>query len=110
MSDDEDDLTPARMLNELTYCPRLSYLEHVLGEWEESADTDSGRRAQLSVFRCDLTARQKEQLRLSLSDIIKPSEDQVLFIELGPSESRMAERISALGKPCRETAREPFVF
>lgn len=72
--------------------------------------TGAGDHLQLSVFRCDLTARQKEQLRLFLSDIIKPSEDQILFIELGPSESRMAERISALGKPCRETAREPFVF
>jgi CRISPR-associated protein Cas1 len=49
MSDDEDDLIPARMLNELTYCPRLFYLEHVSGEWEESADTVSGRRAHRRV-------------------------------------------------------------
>ncbi len=33
---------PARMLNEYVYCPRLFYLEHVQGEWRESADTLDG--------------------------------------------------------------------
>lgn len=42
---------PARMLNELTYCPRLYYLEHVAGEWAESADTVDGRRAHRRVDR-----------------------------------------------------------
>jgi CRISP-associated protein Cas1 len=37
-------LIPARMLNELVYCPRLYYLEHVAEEWEDSADTVEGRR------------------------------------------------------------------
>ena len=37
-------LVPARMLNELVYCPRLFYLEHVAGEWAESADTFQGKR------------------------------------------------------------------
>src|SRR6266581_3446037 len=36
---------PARMLNEVAYCPRLFYIEHVAGEWEESADTVSGTYA-----------------------------------------------------------------
>lgn len=40
---------PARMLNELVYCPRLYYLEHVAGEWEESADTVSGSRVHRRV-------------------------------------------------------------
>ena len=34
---------PARMLNEYAYCPRLFYLEFVLGEWAHSADTLDGR-------------------------------------------------------------------
>ena len=34
---------PARMLNELVYCPRLYYLMHVLGQWGESGDTEEGR-------------------------------------------------------------------
>jgi len=34
---------PARMLNEVTYCPRLFALEHIDGEWADSADTVRGR-------------------------------------------------------------------
>jgi hypothetical protein len=37
-------LIPARMLNEVVYCPRLFCLEHVAGEWEETADTLAGKR------------------------------------------------------------------
>lgn len=36
-------LLPARMVNEYEYCPRLSYLEWVQGEWAESGDTAEGR-------------------------------------------------------------------
>ena len=37
------ELIPARMLNEYAYCPRLSYLEWVQGEFAHSADTLDGR-------------------------------------------------------------------
>ena len=37
------ELVPARMLNEFAYCPRLSYLEWVQGEFAHSADTLDGR-------------------------------------------------------------------
>jgi CRISPR-associated protein Cas4 len=37
-------LVPARMVNELVYCPRLAYLEWVQGEWADNADTVDGRR------------------------------------------------------------------
>ncbi len=36
-------LMPVRMVNEYQYCPRLSYLEWVQGEWADSADTVDGR-------------------------------------------------------------------
>ena len=42
-------LLPVRMLNEYQYCPRLSYLEWVQGEWAESADTVEGRAAHRRV-------------------------------------------------------------
>jgi len=45
----EDRLIPARMLNEVVYCPRLFYLEHVAGEWDESADTLAGKRVHRRV-------------------------------------------------------------
>jgi CRISPR-associated protein Cas1 len=45
----DEALLPARMLNEVVYCPRLFYLEHVAGEWEESADTLAGKRVHRHV-------------------------------------------------------------
>ncbi|WP_266217278.1 CRISPR-associated protein Cas4 [Paraliomyxa miuraensis] len=37
------DLLPVRMCNELVYCERLFYLEHVQGYFVDSADTVHGR-------------------------------------------------------------------
>ncbi len=44
-----EDLLPARMLNEVVYCPRLFWLEHVGGEWDDNAETISGRRTHRRV-------------------------------------------------------------
>ena len=38
----DEDLIPARMLNEFTYCPRLAYLEWVQGEFTDNLDTRQG--------------------------------------------------------------------
>ena len=38
----DEDLIPARMLNEFTYCPRLAYLEWVQGEFTDNLDTKQG--------------------------------------------------------------------
>jgi CRISPR-associated endonuclease Cas1/CRISPR-associated protein Cas4 len=37
------------MLNEVVYCPRLYWLEHVAGEWDDNADTLSGKRTHRRV-------------------------------------------------------------
>ncbi len=49
-SEDESDLppVPARMLNELAYCPRLFHLEWVQAEWAPNADTAAGLRQHAS--------------------------------------------------------------
>src|SRR5690625_664887 len=57
-----------------------------------------GAHLQYSVFECDLTRQEKVQLEKELTEIINEREDQVLFIALGPSESRGDRTISALGK------------
>lgn len=57
-----------------------------------------GNHLQYSVFECDLTAREKVELETELNLIINNREDQVLFIALGPSESRGERDISAIGK------------
>ncbi len=69
----------------------------------------AGDHLQLSVFRCDLTERQREALVSNLGEIIKPTEDQVLLIELGPSDGHVAERIRALGRVYQEARRVPLV-
>ena len=39
----DDDLLPARMVNEFVYCPRLFYLEWVEARFAESDDTRYGK-------------------------------------------------------------------
>lgn len=59
-------LLPARMINEYSYCPRLSYLEWVQGEWSDSADTVHGKAAHTRVDR--------PGGRLPAADAIDPDE------------------------------------
>ena len=48
---ESNELLPARMLNEIVYCPRLFYLEHVAGLFRHSADTLDGSRKHRRVDR-----------------------------------------------------------
>lgn len=58
-----------------------------------------GDHLQYSVFECQLTPMDLAKCRAELSEIINHSEDQVLFVSLGPSEGRGDRVITALGKP-----------
>ena len=58
-----------------------------------------GDHRQYSVFECQLTPRDLVACRADLSDIIHHIEDQVLFVDLGPTAGRGDHVISALGKP-----------
>ncbi|HBY64490.1 MAG TPA: CRISPR-associated endonuclease Cas2 [Solibacterales bacterium] len=58
-----------------------------------------GDHLQYSVFECQLTASDLVRLRAALSKEIHHDEDQVLFVNLGPADSRGERVISALGKP-----------
>lgn len=69
-----------------------------------------GEHLQLSVFRCDLTRSQRLQLAAKLGQTIDPEEDQVMFVDLGPSEGR-SHSIDYLGRPGPSgEARGPKVF
>ena len=50
------------------------------------------------VFRCDLTASQRLQLEAKLGQIIDHSEDQVMFVDLGPTDGR-SHSIASVGRP-----------
>ncbi|MGJ3241618.1 MAG: CRISPR-associated endonuclease Cas2 [Opitutales bacterium] len=56
-----------------------------------------GIHLQLSVFECDLTPAERTEFEGKLNQIIKASEDQVLFVSLGPSHLRGERSIQALG-------------
>ena len=58
-----------------------------------------GDHLQYSVFECQLSRMDLAELRTELAEIIDHHDDQVLFVDLGPSEGRGDRVISALGKP-----------
>lgn len=57
-----------------------------------------GDHLQLSVFRCELNAREIIELRTKLSELIHAGEDQVLFVDVGPAEARGDRAIASLGR------------
>lgn len=58
-----------------------------------------GDHLQYSIFECDLNEVEMVGLQRELGEIINHLEDQVLFIALGPAESRGDRLIHALGLP-----------
>jgi len=58
-----------------------------------------GDHLQYSVFECQLTSSDLIRCRAELNRVINHAEDQVLFVDLGPSEGRGDRVITALGKP-----------
>lgn len=59
---------------------------------------DFGDWIQFSVFVCDLTERERVQLRGRLDEKINHREDQILTIDLGPAELDHDQCIAALGR------------
>jgi len=58
-----------------------------------------GDHLQYSVFECQFTSMDLVRCRAQLAAIVNHSEDQVLFVNLGPAEGRGDRVITALGKP-----------
>lgn len=57
-----------------------------------------GDHLQYSVFECQLTPTDLVRLRAELTAMIHHTQDQVLFVNLGPAEGRGDRVISALGR------------
>ena len=60
---------------------------------------DYGDHLQYSVFECQFTPTDLARCRGELTDMIHHTEDQVLIIDLGPTDGRGERVISALGQP-----------
>jgi len=57
-----------------------------------------GQHIQLSVFRCDLTEADRLQMEAALAEEIDAAEDQILVVDLGPSDGRR-HHVRAIGRP-----------
>lgn len=57
-----------------------------------------GDHIQFSVFRCDLSDRERITLIAILHPLIEHQEDQILMIDLGPVDGRAATCVNALGR------------
>ena len=68
-----------------------------------------GEHLQFSVFQCELTDRELVELRSELARVIHHTEDQVLFVDVGPVEGRATGAIEALGKPYADPERIALV-
>jgi CRISPR-associated protein Cas2 len=68
-----------------------------------------GDHLQLSVFECELNARELVALRHALGEIIHHEADQVLFVDVGSVEGRGAESISSLGRTYSDPERMAIV-
>ena len=58
-----------------------------------------GDHLQYSIFECQFTAQDLVRCRADLARIINHAKDQVLFVNLGPTEGRGDRVITALGMP-----------
>ncbi len=70
---------------------------------------DFGVHLQYSVFECDLTPAERVRMEARLSEVIHHTEDQVLFIELGPSSQRGERTVTALGQTYAKWMQPCFV-
>jgi len=61
-----------------------------------------GVRLQFSVFECLLDSMRLSKAKTALADIIDLSEDQILFISLGPEVADTGLTLESLGRPYRE--------
>lgn len=69
-----------------------------------------GDHMQFSVFRCVLSERQLATLRAKLEQVIVPSEDQVLFVPLGPAHRNKDWGMWSLGRKLVHPERVVHIF
>jgi CRISPR-associated protein Cas2 len=58
-----------------------------------------GDHLQYSVFRCELSARERAEMMSKLTAVIHHSEDQILIFPLGPAGGFREESVFSVGLP-----------
>lgn len=69
-----------------------------------------GEHLQYSVFLCRLDTRRLRELKERLEDEIKPEEDQILLVRLGPENDLRHLAFSTLGQPLVIRERVPMII
>jgi CRISPR-associated protein Cas2 len=69
-----------------------------------------GAHIQLSVFRCELSPRERIELIAALVPVINQDEDQVLLVDIGPADGRAATVFQAVGRPYLSPVRHAIVL
>lgn len=69
-----------------------------------------GDHIQYSVFRCELSDRERAELLARLSDVIKHTEDQVLLFPIGPADGQNALKVYHLGLTYKHSTHEAKIF
>ena len=69
-----------------------------------------GDHIQYSVFRCDLSARERVEMIAALNPLIDHEDDQVLVIDLGPVDGRAADCVEAVGRAYTNPERSAVVI
>jgi CRISPR-associated protein Cas2 len=69
-----------------------------------------GTPLQYSVFQCDLSQSERVLLIEALTPVIHHREDQVMLINLGPTQGRGCESIEVMGRPREEPENELAVI
>lgn len=57
-----------------------------------------GDHLQLSVFRCELSARERAEMISTLTPIIDHNQDQVLIVDVGPADGRASLVFETVGR------------
>jgi CRISPR-associated protein Cas2 len=68
-----------------------------------------GLHLQFSVFECELSDRELAIMKAALDPVIHHFLDQILIVDLGPSEGRGAKCIQSMGFPYMPQQRKPVV-
>lgn len=68
-----------------------------------------GQHIQFSVFRCELSPRERIEMIAALTPVINHDEDQVLLVDIGPADGRGATVFQALGRPYLSPQRHAIV-
>ena len=68
-----------------------------------------GSWLQLSVFQCRLTRRRHAELVTQLRDIVKPGEDHILLVDVGPAD-KIHLAVESLGKNFEKVERQAVVI